>query len=134
MVELLLLIVVVGTPVFLALLLAHEFLPPMRALAHAPVHAGDRIVYRKQKVSTHPSPHAYDVHPASQGDTYIYFIDKFWTVEKVLRDGRLLVTTRTHKHHYLSPDDPNLQKASWFERLRYWRRFPRLAEEADADI
>jgi hypothetical protein len=106
----------------------------MRALANAPVHVGDRIVYRKQKVSTHPSPRAYDVHPASQGDTYIYFIDKFWTVEKILRDGRLLVTTRTHKHHYLSPEDPNLQKASWFARLRYWKRFPTLVQETDAAV
>ena len=134
MVELLLLIVVVGTPVFLALLLAHEFLPKMQALAHAPVHPGDRIVYRKQKVSTHPSPHAYDIHPASQGDTYIYFIDKFWTVEKVLRDGRILVTTRTNKHHYLHPNDPNLHKAGWLARLLYWKRFPKPIEEAEVEI
>lgn len=133
MVALLLLIVVIGTPIFLALLLAHEFLPKMQALANAPVHVGDRVVYRKQKFSTHPSPRAYDIHPTSQGDTYTYFIDKFWTVEQVLRDGRLLVTTRTHKHHYLHADDPNLHKASLFARMRYWKRFPRLDEEADTE-
>jgi hypothetical protein len=92
----------------------------------ANVHPGDRIVYRKQKVSTHPCPRAYDIHPASQGDTYIYFVDKFWTVEKVLHDGRIVVTTRTQKHHYLRPDDPYLHKAGMFARLRHWKRFPQL--------
>lgn len=118
----------VAVPAFLVLLLASEFLPRFRTPARISVEEGDAIVYRKQKVSTHPSPRAYDVHPASQGDTYVYFIDKFWTVEKVLRDGQILVATRTHKHHYLRPNDPNLHKAGWFERLRYWKRFPRLAE------
>ena len=122
-----LLIVLVGVPVFLALLLAREFLPLIHREAGLHLEVGDGIVYRKQKVSTHPSPRAYAVHPAGQGDTYSYFVDKFWTVENVFQDGRILVTTRTHKHHYLRLDDPNLRKAGWVARLRYWKRFPRSA-------
>jgi hypothetical protein len=122
--------VFIAAPAFLVLLLASEFLPRFRTPSRIPVEIGDPIIYRKQKVSTHPSPRAYDVHPASQGDTYVYFIDKFWTVERVLRDGQILVATRTNKHHYLRPNDPNLHKARWYERLRYWKRFPRLAVAA----
>jgi signal peptidase I len=128
-VALLLLTVLVGVPAFLVLLLVHEFHPRFRTLSRIPVEPGDPIVYRKQKVSTHPSPRAYGIHPASQGDTYVYFIDKFWTVEKVLRDGQIVVATRTNKHVYLRPNDPNLHKAGWYERLRYWKRFPHLSDE-----
>jgi hypothetical protein len=129
-IPLLLLFAMLGSVVFFALLLAYEFVPRMVAPAGVHVKVGDGVVYRKQKVSTRPCPRAYDIHPTSQGDDYTYFVDKFWTVENVLRDGRILVTTRTKKHHYLSPDDPNLREAGWMARLRYGRRFPQLLEVA----
>ena len=128
---LLLLFAVIGSVVFLALLLVDDFLQkvlPRFAGTHVVV--GDRVVYRKQKVSTHPCPRAYDIHPAGQGDTYSYFVDKFWVVEDVLQDGRILVTTRTGKHHYLLPDDPRLSRAGWMARIRHRGRFPQLLEAA----
>jgi hypothetical protein len=91
---------------------------------------GDVVVYRKLKVSAHPSPRAYDIHPAGQGDSYQYLIDKYWTIEQVLRDGRVVVITRTNKHHWLSPSDPNLRKAGLIIRLRYRKRFPELQAAA----
>ena len=127
MITVLLLFALVGAPVFLALLLAKEFLPMIHRDAGPHLEVGDGIVYRMQKVSTHPSPRAYEVHPAGQGDTYSYFVDKFWTVENVLDDGRILVTTRTRKRHCLRVDDPNLRKAGFVARLRHWKRFPRFA-------
>jgi hypothetical protein len=127
---LLVLFAVIGSTVFFALLLADDFFPRKRTLAGAKVDVGDGIVYRKQKVSTHPGPGAYDIHPAGQGETYSYFVDKFWTVENVLRDGRIVVTTRTNKQHYLRSDDPNLRKAGLIARLRYRNRFPQLLEAA----
>ena len=130
MVTFLLISAAFGSTLFFGLLVAHDFLPSMRAPARANVQVGDSIVYRKQKVSTKPGPRAYDVHPAGQGDTYLYFVDKFWTVENVLRDGRIVVMTRTKKHHYLRPDDPNLRKAGLIARLRYRNRFPELLEAA----
>jgi hypothetical protein len=126
----LLFLAVVGSAVFFALLLAHEFLPETRSSAGVKLGAGDGVVYRKQKVSTKPGPRAYEIHPAGQGDTYSYFVDKFWTVESVLRDGRILVTTQTGKQHYLQPNDPNLRKAGLIARLRYRNRFPELQEAA----
>jgi hypothetical protein len=129
-ISLLLLLAVVGSSVFLALLLAYELALHLRARAGLRVEVGDGIVYRKHKVSTHPCLRAYNIHPAGQGDDYSYFVDKFWTVENVLRDGRILVTTRTRKQHYLSLDDPNLRKAGILARLRYRSRFPQLLEAA----
>ncbi len=127
MITVLLLLTVIASPVFLALLLAREFLPLVHREGGPHLEVGDGIVYRKQKVSTHPSPRAYAVYPAGQGDTYSYFVDKFWTVENVLSDGRILVTTRTRKQHCLRPDDPNLRKAGLVARLRNRKRFPQSA-------
>jgi hypothetical protein len=90
-------------------------------------HAGDPIVYRVQKASTHPGLRAREVHPAALGDTYIYLVDKFWAVKDVLDDGRIVAVTRTLKQRQISPDDPNLRKPGPIERLRYRTRFPRLA-------
>jgi len=129
-VTLLVLFSAIGSTLFFALLVAHDFLPTIRTAARMNVQVGDAIVYRKQKVSTRPGPRAYAVRPAGQGDTYSYFVDKFWTVENVLRDGRIVVMTRTKKHHYLRSDDPNLRKAGLIVRLRYRNRFPELLEAA----
>jgi hypothetical protein len=126
----LLLFALIVTLTFFVLLLAYEFLPWALAPAVIQLHAGDSIIYRKQKYSTHPGRRAYEIHPTTQGDDYSYFVDKFWTVENVLRDGRIVVTTRTHKHHYLLPNDPNLRRAGFIARLRYRNRFPHLEEEA----
>lgn len=91
-------------------------------------HTGDRIVYRKQKASTRPGPRAHDVYAAPFGETYSYVVDKFWRIQDLTDDGRIVATTRTHKIHYLNPNDPNLHKAGWLERLRYRSRFPQAEE------
>jgi hypothetical protein len=87
---------------------------------------GDPIVYRVQKASTHPGQRAHHIHPATLGETYTYLVDKFWAVEKLLDDGRIVAVTRTHKRHTIDPDDLNLRKPGPFERLRYRERFPQL--------
>jgi hypothetical protein len=91
---------------------------------------GDAIVYRKQKVSRRPGPRAKEVTPAPFGETYSYLVEKYWTVEDLTGDDHLVATTRTHKHHCLRLDDPNLRKAGWFERLRHWSRFPQVDQPA----
>jgi len=130
MIALLLMAAAIGSSVFFILLILHDFLPKMRTSGGRTLDIGDGIVYRKQKLSAHPSPRAYDIRPSGQGETYRYFVDKYWTVENVLRDGRIIVTTRTNKHHYLSPNDPNLRKAGPLVRLRCWKRFPALRAAA----
>ncbi len=74
-----------------------------------------------------PGPDARDVHPAERGDLYNYLTRKYWRVEKVLQDGRIVAVTPLMEHHCLRRDDPNLRKANLLERLRYGARFPRLA-------
>jgi len=120
----------IAAVVFFALLLENEFFGKIRKQASTKLEVGDSVIYRKQKVSATPGPRAYDIHPADQGEYYSYFVNKFWTVENVLPDGQILVTTRTKKHHYLRPSDPNLRKAGLIMRLRYRNRFPELQEAA----
>ena len=100
-------------------------------LARQQITVGDVIVYRKQKISTHPGMRAYDIHAAGQGDFYTYLVDKYWVVDGILWDGQIEAVTRTNKRHYLAPDDPNLRKAGLVERLRYWQRLPHSGESRD---
>ncbi len=124
MINALLLLALLGSVGSLGLLLAHEF-SRRRLLSSEPhLHTGDCIIYRKQKVSVHPGPRAYDIHPAEQGDSYSYAVDKFWVVESVLPDGRILARTRTKKQLFIDLADPNLRKAGLVARLRHGKRFP----------
>jgi hypothetical protein len=85
---------------------------------------GDVVVYRKQKHSLHPGPHARDIHPAQYGDDYSYSVDKFWRVITVQPNHTLAVLTRRGKVHEIAADDPALRRAHWWERLLFWYRFP----------
>jgi hypothetical protein len=87
---------------------------------------GDYVIYRKQKHSVHPGPHARSIHPAPQGDYYSYEVDKFWKVIAVQPDDKLIVRTRRGKQLTLDPADPALRRAHWWERFFYWHRFPTL--------
>ena len=130
MITALLLFAVIVTFGSFALLLVHEVFSNLRIPARANVQVGDRLIYRMQKSSTRPSPRAYGIYPASEGDTYSYFVDKFWTVKSVLRNGGFFVVTRTGKQRYLEPNDANYRRAGLLSRVRYAKRFPRLLEAA----
>jgi hypothetical protein len=101
---------------------ASWWLGSLSRVFHAGIAPGDRLIYRKPKVSPHPGPRARNVRPAENG--YCYEVDKFWTVAGVLEDGRLLAKTRTGKEVCLNREDERLRKARLIERLRYRRRFP----------
>ncbi|MDQ3117398.1 MAG: hypothetical protein M3Q86_12455 [Verrucomicrobiota bacterium] len=89
---------------------------------------GVPIVYRMAENSSRPpGPEARDIRPAERGDLYYFLIEKYWRVEQVLEDGRIVAVTPLMEHHLLRPDDPNLRRASLLERLRHGARFPRLA-------
>jgi hypothetical protein len=47
------------------------------------------VVYRKQKNSLHPGPHAQDIQPALHGDSYSYSVEKFWRVIRAAVDHLL---------------------------------------------
>lgn len=89
---------------------------------------GDWVVYRKTKHSTCPGPRATEISPSRGGDTYSYIVDKYWVVTAV-GDGSVRVRTRRGKEHEVEAGDPNLHRASWWERLRFRSRF--LAIESD---
>jgi hypothetical protein len=93
---------------------------------------GDFVIYRKQKFSVHPGPHARSISPAPHGDSYSYWVDKFWRVIAVEPDHRLVVCTRRGKRHTLSADDPAMRRASWWERLLLWHRFPTQVSPEEA--
>jgi hypothetical protein len=85
---------------------------------------GDVVVFRKQKASKRPGPHARDVEPSPRGEFYSYLVDKFWRVVEVEPSGTLLVRTRRGKQHQIKADDPNLRPVCWWERLLRSARFP----------
>jgi hypothetical protein len=87
---------------------------------------GDFVIYRKQKHSVHPGPHAKDISPAPNGDYYSYYVDKFWTVMTVHSNRTVVICTRRGKQHTLVADDPALRRAHWWERLLFRSRFPSL--------
>lgn len=85
---------------------------------------GDLVVYRKPKVSTHPTLNAVEVRPAEHGDMYAYLVDKYWVVTRVVDEKTIEVKTRTGKLHRLEPDDQRLRKANLLDRLLRRGRFP----------
>jgi hypothetical protein len=85
---------------------------------------GDVVVYRKPKNSVRPGPHAREIQPAPNGDSYSYFVDKLWRVISIQSGETLVVRTRKGKLHVVASDDPRLRRPRWWERLLLWHRFP----------
>ena len=84
---------------------------------------GDCVIYRKLKFSVHPGPHARDIYPAPNGDSYSYWVGKFYRVIAVLA-REVVVSTRQGRQRTLSAADPALRRAHWWERLLFRHRFP----------
>ena len=95
--------------------------------------AGDWVFYRKLKHSASPGPRANGIAPAERGEMYTYFVDKFWVVQEVLAEGRLRVQTRRGKSHLIEASDPNLRRASWWQRWIYRKRFLDVEQSASTD-
>ena len=91
---------------------------------------GDWVVYRKTKSSVRPGPRAQNVSASEHGDQYTYTVDKFWIVDQILEDGSLRLITRRGKTHVVRPNDPNLHRASWWERMCFRKRFDAIAGES----
>jgi hypothetical protein len=96
---------------------------------HRPFRAGDLVVFRRHKHTTHPGPRAQEVDATAHGDLYSYFVEKSWIVAGVEADGRVLLKTRRGKTHRVDPGDPNLRHATLWDRLRYRQRFAELRLE-----
>jgi hypothetical protein len=87
---------------------------------------GDCVIYRKQKFSVHPGPHARDIQPAPNGDSYTYCVPKLYRVIAV-EPTQLVVRTRRGRQRTLAAGDPGLRRAHWWERLLLRGRFPTLS-------
>lgn len=97
---------------------------------------GDPVIFRVTKSSYRPGPRALNVHPAPNGESYSYAVDKFWTVVEELGNDMILLQTRRGKTHRVHALDPQLRHATWWERMRYGARFPQLsfADEPRAEL
>ena len=93
-------------------------------IAKRSLRVGDRVIYRKPKVSYSPGPRAKNIWPADNGDCYYYSVDKFWTVNEILDKNTIVAKTRRGKQHRLSVRDPLLRKASLLDHIFYGSRFP----------
>lgn len=85
---------------------------------------GDQVIYRMTKHSDSPGPRARNVNPSPSGEDYNYIVDKFWVVNEVLDNGRLILRTRRGKTREIAADDPNLKVPSWWQMLLYKKQFP----------
>jgi hypothetical protein len=104
-----------------------------RKVWRRPFNRGDWVVFRRMKHTTRPGRRARDVYATQNGDTYDYFIDKFWVVIEVLADGRLMLQTRRGKTHAVDANDFNLRHANWWDRLRYRSRFAQLQPDEQCE-
>jgi hypothetical protein len=87
---------------------------------------GDLVIYRKQKFSVRPGPHAEGICPAPHGDSYSYCVQKYWRVVAVQANHEVVVRTRRGKQLTVAADDPALRRATWWQRLLLRHRFPPL--------
>lgn len=87
---------------------------------------GDRVVYAKDKHSGSPGQRAQDVSASAKGDGYTYIVEKYWIIKQIREDGSLILQTRRGKEHVISPNDPSLRAASFWEKLFLGKRFPQL--------
>ncbi|HEY1583531.1 MAG TPA: hypothetical protein VGF73_10580 [Chthoniobacterales bacterium] len=83
---------------------------------------GTPIVYRVLESSRRPGRHAYQIASAAHGDSYL--TNRYWRVEEVRPDGSIVARTPLMEQQILRPDDPNLRRANFLDRLRYAARFP----------
>ncbi len=90
------------------------------------IEVGSRVIYRKTKHSRKPGPRAGAISPSKHGDSYGYFVDKYWVVVERKAPNKFVVLTRRGKRLTLDADDPNLRPANLLDRLLHGKRFPRI--------
>lgn len=78
---------------------------------------GDWVVYRKQKRGAIPTKRAINIHPFEKGEQYSYQIEKFWVVQDVLPDDKVILCTIKGNKKTVNTKDPGLYKASLLQRF-----------------
>ena len=93
------------------------------------IEVGSQVIYRKPKYSCKPGPRAASITPSKYGDSYSYFVDKYWVVVERNQSGEIVVMTRGGKRLTLDANDPNLRPAGLLHRLLRGSRFPEFKPE-----
>ena len=92
--------------------------------------AGEPVVFQVCKRSVNPGPRAKGVTPEPRGEGYVYHVDKYWVVDRVESDGRVVLRTRRGKIHVVHADNPQLRRPGLIER---WMRSHRFPQTDDSD-
>ncbi len=75
---------------------------------------GDRVVYEELQAA------------AAAGQSSAYVVEHFMTVRESREKGTLVLMTGKGTLHVTHNDNPNVRRASLWERFRYRDRFPQL--------
>jgi hypothetical protein len=86
---------------------------------------GDCVIFSLHRRSTHPRLGAKEIQPERHGEGYLYLVDDFWLVTQS-RGAQVVVKTSRGRFHLLETDDTRLRLASWWQRLIFRHRFPKL--------
>ena len=87
-------------------------------------HVGQPVVYTIPKNSERLGSRAKDLPPPEHGETDTGYIGKYWSIDEVRGDGRLVLRTESGKTHVVQSDDPGLRIATAWERFWFRRHFP----------
>ena len=90
---------------------------------------GDWVVFRKTKFGERPTDRAVEVTPCPNGDGYTYQVDKYWVVESMRPDGRVVVRTRRGKQHVIDAEDRRFRRANLIDRILRRSRFTETADK-----
>ena len=86
-------------------------------------YVGQPVVFGSSKNRVRAGPQASNASPAERDDAACE-VDQFWLVDEVCDDGTLVLRTRRGQQHVVEENDSRLRPASWWERIRYRKRFP----------
>lgn len=85
---------------------------------------GQRVVFAKDKFGERPGERARDVVGTQKGDSYSYIVEKYWVIDEIQENGKLLLRTRRGKLHLIDQEHPGLRLPTWWEKLFLSGRFP----------
>lgn len=105
---------------------AAAFLFETSLFAKPSFYVGVPVIYREEKISTHPVVGVRNVQPSPRGEFYYYRLVNYLRITQVLEDGRIIAIARDNKRLCLWPNDFGLRKARLTERLFYRWRFPQI--------
>ena len=87
---------------------------------------GDQVIYYQAQYRNTATPGG-NVATLQRVEQAVEVVDHYMTVRESSRKGTLVLVANSGQLHVTHNDDPNIRRASLWERFRYRDRFPRLA-------